>query len=124
MTERKVLTGAAATASDNVQDSAMYEFASTPSHLAHPGDSGSTSPPRPIRLLRLRQVTELVGLRRAAIYNLQREGRFPLRVKLGVRAVGWVEAEVQEWLARRIQERHPPSPVTSKSRSRTPSDDD
>ena len=39
------------------------------------------------------------------IYQLESERRFPCRVRIGARAVGWVEAEVQGWLAGRI-ERH------------------
>lgn len=59
---------------------------------------------RAIRILRLPQVMDVVGLRRAAIYKLQAEGRFPRRVKItGGRAVGWIEAEIQDWLKQRIQ---------------------
>jgi len=32
-------------------------------------------------------------------------GRFPPPVALGVRAVGWVEAEIEEWIRERIAER-------------------
>ena len=74
---------------------------------------GSRGPTRrqPIRLLRLPQVIQLVGLRRASIYKMQSEGRFPRRVKLGIRAVGWVEEEIQEWLAKRIEENDAPAPA-------------
>lgn len=37
------------------------------------------------------------------IYQLEAERRFPSRVHIGVRAVGWVESEVQHWLASRIE---------------------
>jgi prophage regulatory protein len=37
------------------------------------------------------------------IYQMQAEGRFPQRIKLGERAVGWLESEVREWLATRIE---------------------
>jgi prophage regulatory protein len=36
------------------------------------------------------------------IYRLQAEKRFPQRIKLSERAVGWLEREVQEWLAQRV----------------------
>ena len=36
------------------------------------------------------------------IYQMQAEGRFPQRIKLGERAVGWLESEVRDWLATRI----------------------
>jgi len=54
------------------------------------------------RILRLRQVCELTGLGRSCIYQLQAERRFPQRIKIGVRAVGWLEDEVRNWLADRI----------------------
>lgn len=66
------------------------------------------APPRSrdsIRLLRLPQVMEVVGLSRSTIYQLQEEGRFPKRIKLATRAVGWVEAEIQAWIAERISQR-------------------
>jgi prophage regulatory protein len=49
-------------------------------------------------------VIDLVGLRRAYIYKLQQEGRFPRRVKIGGRAVGWVEEDIQQWLSARVRE--------------------
>jgi prophage regulatory protein len=55
------------------------------------------------RALRLRQVSQLTGLGRSMIYQLQAEGRFPQRIKLGERAVGWLESEVRDWLATRIE---------------------
>ncbi|HXC11047.1 MAG TPA: AlpA family transcriptional regulator [Steroidobacteraceae bacterium] len=55
------------------------------------------------RALRLRQVSQLTGLGRSMIYQMQAEGRFPQRIKLGQRAVGWLESEVRDWLAARIE---------------------
>jgi len=55
------------------------------------------------RALRLKQVCQLTGLGRSMIYQMQAEKRFPQRIKLGERAVGWLEREVQEWLAQRIE---------------------
>ena len=55
------------------------------------------------RALRLRQVCQLTGLGRSMIYQMQAEGRFPQRVKLSERAVGWLESEVRDWLATRIE---------------------
>lgn len=37
------------------------------------------------------------------IYQLEAEQKFPYRVRIGLRAVGWVDSEVQAWLARRIK---------------------
>jgi prophage regulatory protein len=43
----------------------------------------------------------MTGLRRSTIYRMQASGQFPQRIKIGARAVGWIEREVQEWLASR-----------------------
>lgn len=59
----------------------------------------------PLRLLRLEQVCEITGLRRSMVYQLEAELRFPKRVKLAARAVGWVEREVQAWMVARIEAR-------------------
>jgi prophage regulatory protein len=56
-----------------------------------------------VQILRLPQVCKVTGLGRSMIYQLEAERRFPTRVRLGLRAVGWVESEVQHWLARRIE---------------------
>ncbi len=36
------------------------------------------------------------------VYQLEAERRFPARVRIAARAVGWVEEEVQGWLAERV----------------------
>ncbi|MBI4996778.1 MAG: AlpA family transcriptional regulator [Rhodocyclales bacterium] len=53
------------------------------------------------RYLRTKQVAELTGLSRAMIYKLQAEGTFPKKVSLSIRAVGWLESEVVQWLESR-----------------------
>jgi prophage regulatory protein len=55
-----------------------------------------------IQLLRLPQVCRVTGLCRSMIYRLEACESFPRRIKIGSRAVGWVEGEVQEWLAKRV----------------------
>jgi prophage regulatory protein len=60
-----------------------------------------------IQILRLRQVCERIGLSRSMIYQLEAEQRFPPRIKIGVRAVGWIESEVQAWLAQRVDGSRP-----------------
>lgn len=51
------------------------------------------------KILRLPAVRELSGLATDSIYRLGREGRFPKRVKISERASGWLEHEVEEWIA-------------------------
>jgi len=53
-------------------------------------------------ILRLPAVKTSTGLSRSTIYLRVSEGTFPKPVSLGGRAVGWLEEEVQSWLAQRI----------------------
>ena len=57
-------------------------------------------PPAPARLIRLPEVMARVGLRRTAIYQRMREGRFPQSRSLGPRCTVWVEEEIDAWIAR------------------------
>ena len=52
----------------------------------------------PDRLIRLPEVMARVGLRRTAIYQRMREGRFPKSRSLGPRCTVWVEAEINAWI--------------------------
>src|SRR2546430_360486 len=54
-------------------------------------------------ILRLPAVKASTGLSRSTIYLRVSQGTFPKPVSLGGRAVGWLEAEVQEWLQRQIE---------------------
>lgn len=53
-------------------------------------------------ILRLPAVKQRTGLSRSTIYLRIAQGTFPAPVSLGARAVGWVESEVDDWIARRI----------------------
>ena len=55
-------------------------------------------------ILRLPTVQNRTGLSRSSIYLKVSEGRFPKPISLGVRAVGWLESDVDAWLAGRIEE--------------------
>ena len=53
------------------------------------------------RLLTLHEVQDKCRLSRSTIYRLMREGRFPLPIRVGPRAVRWLESEIDEYLAGR-----------------------
>lgn len=55
-------------------------------------------------ILRLPAVKARTGLSRSTIYLRVSKGTFPKPVSLGPRAVGWIEAEVQQWLEQRIEQ--------------------
>jgi prophage regulatory protein len=54
-------------------------------------------------ILRLPAVKARTGLSRSTIYLRISKGDFPKPVSLGGRAVGWIEAEVNEWLNQQIE---------------------
>ena len=53
-------------------------------------------------ILRLPQIKARTGLSRSTIYLRISEDRFPKPISLGGRAVGWIEAEVNDWLNQQI----------------------
>ena len=57
------------------------------------------------RILRRAEVEAKTGFKRAHIYSLMKEGRFPRALRLGVRAVGWDSVEIEHWIADRLKER-------------------
>ena len=59
----------------------------------------------PRKILRLPIVLDRTGLSRSTVYQRVTEGSFPRPVSLGARAVGWIETEVEEWIARQIEVR-------------------
>jgi len=51
------------------------------------------------------EVEAKTGLSRSTIYEKMKNGTFPKPVKLGPRAVGWLETEVDAWIKERISQR-------------------
>lgn len=54
-------------------------------------------------ILRLPAVKARTGLSRSTIYLRASGGQFPKPIKLGPRAVGWLESDVDDWLSRQIE---------------------
>ena len=54
-------------------------------------------------IYRLPEVKQRTGLQRSTIYKLMSDGLFPRSVSLGARAVGWFEAEIEEWITERVR---------------------
>lgn len=52
-------------------------------------------------ILRLKEVIERTGLSRSTIYDLMKLNRFPAQRRLGLRSVGWIDAEIGEWVQSR-----------------------
>ena len=56
------------------------------------------------QILRLTDVIALTGLSRSTIYLRMVQDKFPKKINLGSRAVGWISSEVNEWIEERIRE--------------------
>ena len=52
-------------------------------------------------ILRRRDVEARTGLSRSTIYAYIANGTFPKQVKLGPRAAGWYQSEIDEWIKSR-----------------------
>jgi prophage regulatory protein len=50
------------------------------------------------RILRIKDVQDLMGISRSTIWRLEQRGLFPLRRQLGARIVGWLEGDIDAWL--------------------------
>ncbi|WFQ79752.1 AlpA family transcriptional regulator [Xenorhabdus sp. SF857] len=55
-------------------------------------------------LIRLPEVQRRTGYSKAWIYKLIRNGEFPKQVKLGSRSIAFIESEIDNWIAKRIEE--------------------
>ena len=55
-------------------------------------------------LITYRDVEALTGFKKAFIYREMERGQFPLPVKVGSKAVRWVESEIRNWIEGRIIE--------------------
>jgi len=49
------------------------------------------------RLLRLREVMDIVGFKHSYIYALIKENKFPKPVKLGPKSVVWLSTQITAW---------------------------
>ena len=56
------------------------------------------------RILRLTDVKTRTGLSRSTIYLNISNGTFPKHISLGRRSVGWLESEIDGWIAARIRQ--------------------
>ena len=54
-------------------------------------------------ILRLPKVEVKSGLKRSTIYLKISQGTFPKPINLGDRAVGWLEADIDEWIESRVK---------------------
>lgn len=51
---------------------------------------------------RREEVERKTGFKRAHIYNLMKDGKFPKAKRIGLRAVGWDSLEIEQWITERL----------------------
>lgn len=63
------------------------------------------------KLIRLREVLELIGVKRATLYDWlnpnspRHDPEFPKQIRLGAASVAWVVEELEAWIEKRIAAR-------------------
>lgn len=62
-------------------------------------------PTESARIIPRREVQARTGLSRSYIYRLSKDGDFPRPVQLTPYRIGWVESEIDAWIAERIRAR-------------------
>lgn len=58
-----------------------------------------------MRILKLKEVLAKTSLGKTTLYALLKESKFPKPINLGLRAVGWIEAEVETWIQEKVDAR-------------------
>lgn len=56
-------------------------------------------------ILRRKMVQLKTGIPASSMYALIKTGRFPTPINLGPRSVGWLESEIDAWIAERTNQR-------------------
>ena len=56
-----------------------------------------------MRILSKRDLKEMVLYSPQHVARLEKAGQFPKRIQLGPNRVGWLESEVQDWIAERME---------------------
>jgi len=58
-----------------------------------------------MRIIRRAEVRSRSGYSDMHIYRLEKVGKFPKRIQIGPNAVGWLDSEVDDWIAEKIAAR-------------------
>jgi prophage regulatory protein len=54
------------------------------------------------RIVRLPEVQSMIGIRsRATLLTWEKEGRFPKRLRIGKRSMGWLLKDIEDWIEKK-----------------------
>jgi len=54
-----------------------------------------------MKILKATEVALMTNLSRVTIWRLENKGKFPQRIKISTKRVGWLENEVTQWIEKR-----------------------
>jgi prophage regulatory protein len=54
-----------------------------------------------MKILKATEVALMTNLSRVTIWRLENKGKFPQRIKISTKRVGWLEHEVTKWIEKR-----------------------
>jgi prophage regulatory protein len=57
------------------------------------------------RIIRKPELFSRIGLSDATIWRMEKSGKFPRRIQLGGKSVGWFDSEVEAWLSKKSSDR-------------------
>jgi prophage regulatory protein len=61
----------------------------------------NTNTNTPSKILRMPAVCEKIGIAKPTLFVWIRNGKFPKPIKLSVRATGWRESDIDQWISER-----------------------
>lgn len=59
-----------------------------------------------MRVLKIKEVLNKTGLGKTTLYALVKQSQFPQPISLGLRAVGWLDSEIDSWIQAKIDARN------------------
>ena len=54
-----------------------------------------------MKILKAKEVASMINLSRVTIWRLENEGKFPQRIRISTKRIGWLEDEVTKWIEKR-----------------------
>lgn len=52
-----------------------------------------------VKQYRIRRVSEITGMPRSSVYAAIKAGKFPPPIRIGAKAVAWLETDLEAWQA-------------------------
>ena len=73
--------------------------------LSFPNGEVSPMPSAVPKLVTAKELSAKIPYSAVHVWRLEQKGEFPRRIHLGGNRVAWLEAEILEWLAKKLAER-------------------